>query len=154
MKNPNDHIDNIRKTIEPVIMRMQGKSPDIKKIEFAALDPGMRALFAFWVLYGHSQNEFEGFFLETGYLLRELDLFAALKDGFEYYRDKRMLQIVKGLEKCYKKWGSEITKKGIRPAGQGLKISRELEALSKRYKAALPGTIEKINGKIAEKIGV
>lgn len=73
--------------IEPIIQKIRGRELNIKSQVYAQLTRGQKALFMFWVLYGHSNNGIIQFYNEMDYLIKNVDIWSELKSASAYFDD-------------------------------------------------------------------
>jgi hypothetical protein len=91
-----------RAAVEPIIVAVKAKSPGIKSAVYEALSPSRRALFAFWIVYGHAREQgWTRFFREVPYLSAFPDFFDCLRSTFKYIGDEAMLTLVSDVEHVY-----------------------------------------------------
>lgn len=83
--------------IKPIILRIRGKSMDIKYEEFKKLNKGQRAIFSFHVYYNHAKNDIDSF-IYWSRLYLENHFFAQIKNGAHYFSSTTFVCILAEVE--------------------------------------------------------
>jgi hypothetical protein len=87
--------------IEPTMQQSRAKDLSVKSRIYNQLTTGQRALYMFWVLYGHANNGILPFC--TGIASIAGNIWEELKKSFAYFGDEAMRQLVEEMETLYHK---------------------------------------------------
>ena len=134
--------------IEPVIVKLRGRSYAFKS-EFAVeLTEGQRALLMFEVLLGHASGGVLPFFENMSYLLVHEGFWAELRRGAGYFQDEALLRYVADLEKLH---GSCCTPAGgLSASGTDQTIAREAGRLDSLFSETFAASAARIAARIRE----
>lgn len=131
--------------IEPIIQKIRGRELNIKSQVYAQLTRGQKALFMFWVLYGHSNNGIIQFYNEMDYLIKNVDIWSELKSASAYFDDEGLLQILKEMEKIYYiLQKQQMENYGIETNHMGLKLQEDINLLDERFHKVIKLSFRKI----------
>lgn len=72
--------------IKPIILRIRGKSIEIKNEEFKKLNEGQKAIFSFYVYYDHAKNDIDSFVYWSRLYIKNR-FFVEIKNGARYFCD-------------------------------------------------------------------
>jgi hypothetical protein len=134
--------------IEPVIVRVRGKSYAFKNEFSRQLTEGQRALLMFEVLFGHTSAGVVSFYENFSYLLVHPGFWAELKKGIAFFQDEPLLGIVTELERLYNfYYAGDST---LSESADKDFIMRDAGRLDTRFKETFPGSIERIARHIRE----
>ncbi len=84
--------------VEPTILQVRGKNPAVKRQAYLQLNTGQRAVFMFWVLYGHVGNSIDEFYCWVCHLQSQPETWSELKAGLRYFDDEAMLHLLEETE--------------------------------------------------------
>lgn len=134
--------------IEPVIVKLRGRSYAFKS-EFAdALTRGQRALLMYEVLLGHASGGVLPFFENMSYLLVHEGFWAELRRGAGYFQDETLLRYITDLENLH---GSYCTAAGeLTTSGAKQAIAREAERLDGLFAETFAASAARIAARIRE----
>ena len=126
-----------RRAVDPIIMRVRGRSPAIKSATYLALSTGRRALFALSVMFGHARDDgWSRFFSEMPFLSEHPGFFAELRLAVEYIADEAMLAHLGDVELAYR-----ARERGARDRGPSFTAAVDtLAQLDRRYRALVAGS--------------
>ncbi len=136
-----------RAAVEPIIVAVRAKSPGIKSAVFEALSPGRRALFAFWIFYGHAREQgWTLFFREVPYVSEFPDFLGCLRSAFEYIGDEAMISLVSDVEHVHRAH-DQVMKDIPTLDPREPRYAAVIEALApldRRYRALVAGSLGRV----------
>jgi hypothetical protein len=86
--------------IEPIILKVRGKSPEIKLEEFRKLNEGQKAIFSFHVYYDHAKNDPDSFVYWSRLYLAN-GFFSAIQKGAHYFSHAEYSHILLEIETTF-----------------------------------------------------
>lgn len=89
-----DHVTLVEVCIEPVLQRIRGKNPTVKKQVCMELTAGQGALLMFRVIHDHAIHSVEEFYLWFSDLLAHSDYWPEIKSGMRHLRADNMLRFL------------------------------------------------------------
>ncbi len=135
--------------IGPVIQQVRGKNFTIKSEAYAHLAPGQRALFMFQVLYGHTSNGVEEFYLHQSYLLSQKGVWSQLQKGMKYFKDYAMVRVLEKMETVFQSLQTEEFKENaeqynalVTEIDKDVELSALMRCLNESFRDALPLSIK------------
>ncbi|TLS36976.1 hypothetical protein [Pseudalkalibacillus caeni] len=105
--------ESLWKVIEPVILKIRGKSYDVKSSVYNQLTRGQQSLMMFRVLYDHGKDSVTEFYLWMSLLVGEQPAtWKEIKRSFLYFQDNDMLGF---LEKTEREFTENFLLQGSEP---------------------------------------
>jgi hypothetical protein len=128
--------------IQEPILRVRGRNLAVKKEVFDQLTPGQKALFSFWVMYGHVQNGWLAFFQS-----RYGEYLPMMRKALIDIADRELLA---DLDQAASLFGKYENARVSSPASLE-PIVREFEPLDGRLTMLLPAAMQRLEALIREK---
>ncbi len=125
--------------IEPTIRQIRGKNPSVKLDAYAGLTKGQQALLMFQILYGHTLQGVESFFLYQSYMLTEKGAWPQMESGMRYFGASEMARFLDEMRAGYEEY-----EKNPKDAAS----LAALEGLDARLRENLPAAIRLIGAYI------
>jgi BMFP domain-containing protein YqiC len=145
--------------IEPTIQQIRGKNFVVKSEAYASLNPGQRALLMFQVLYGHSSNGIEEFYLHLSYLLSNKEVWSQLKNAMRYFKDYDMAQILEKMDIVFQSLTAEEFNENaeqhnvlITSVNKNAELSESISILNKSLSETLPLSIKLVASYIRDNV--
>lgn len=88
--------------IGPYIDDIRGRDFETKKAAYLQLTPGLQALLAFQILYGHTSHGVQEFYDHLAYLLPHTGVWSILRSGIEYFGDHALSHLLAEMEDLYR----------------------------------------------------
>ncbi len=130
--------------IREPIQLVRGRSLAVKKEVFDQLTSGQKALFSFWVMYGHVQNGWLAFF-QSGYGQYLPMMRKALMD----IDDQELLASLDRAADLFKGYESARASSAESPSLE--QIVQQFEPLDERLSVLLPAAMQRLENLIREK---
>jgi hypothetical protein len=120
--------------VEPIVLAVRAKHPNVKRAVHERLSPPRQALFAFWVAYGHARTEgWSRLFVEVPYLAEFPGFFADLRQACAYFGCSEMASLTGEAEALFQQ--------PIGDASERVELWAELDV---RYRQLAPGCLDKV----------
>ncbi|MEM8532222.1 MAG: hypothetical protein AAGF95_15360 [Chloroflexota bacterium] len=85
--------------INPAILQIRGQNLEKKRAVYETLTPGQKSLFAFWIIYGHTQSGWLRFFWEGLYVGGYEQFLPMIKTELAHSNAQKLLTNVTEAEK-------------------------------------------------------
>jgi hypothetical protein len=131
------------------ILQVRGQSLEKKKQVYETLTPGQKSLFAFWVMYGHTQMGWLQFYLSGSYIGGYEQFLPMIKAGLKHIDDTAMLENVMEAEKLYRAYQADL-RASQTPAEEHPVSQVDLEKIKQEF-SKVDERLFPLLGKIMEK---
>lgn len=116
--------------INPAILQVRGQNLEKKRAVYETLTSGQNSLFAFWILYGHTQSGWLRFFWEGLYVGGYEQFLPMIKAGLAHSNAQKLLTNVIEAEEIYKTYQEYLQTVRSLEEPQGIVFEQMTQAFS------------------------
>lgn len=136
------------KCVEPFLVQVRGKSPQVKESVYRELSTAQRALFLFFAFHNHVDSP-EDLYRYTHYYNTDVNIWPALLEGLRYYDDQELIEVLEATKRKVEEkvllpdgsWGEA----GLHDLEQDQILAGQLHTLYDSYKLCSAQTIHTMN---------
>lgn len=136
------------KCVEPMLIQVRGKSPQVKEEIYSRLSTAQKAIFLFFAFHNHVDSP-EDLYRYTHYYNTDVRIWPALLEGLRFYGDQELIEVLEATrriieEKLMLPDGS-WAEAGLHDLEQDQILAGQLQTLYDSYRSCSVQSIHTIN---------